>query len=91
MSKEKQLRIGVIGVGMGQSHIRGFQSHPSATVVALADIDKDRMARTAEQFGIKNQYTDAEEMISKEKLDIVAVVTPNCFHKPQTLAAFKAG
>lgn len=91
MSKEKQLRIGVIGVGMGQSHIRGYQSHPSATVVALADLDKERMEKTAKEFGIKACYTDAEEMIAKEKLDIVSVVTPNCFHKPQTMAAFKAG
>jgi len=91
MSKQKQLRVGIIGVGMGQSHIRGFQSHPSASVTALADIDKQRLERTAQQFGIKSVYTDAEEMIQKEKLDIVAVVTPNCYHKPQTLAALQAG
>ena len=28
-----KLRIGIIGLGIGRSHIRGYQSHPNAEVV----------------------------------------------------------
>ena len=37
---EKILRVGVIGMGMGKNHIRGFQMHPNAEVVAIVDINQ---------------------------------------------------
>ncbi len=86
-----KLRVGVIGLGIGRSHIRGFQSHPCAEVVAIADLDETRLQASGDEFKIPNRYRDAQEMLTKEKLDIVSVCTPNKFHKPLTLAAFKAG
>ena len=32
----KKLRIGVVGLGMGQAHINGYKEHPDAEVVAIA-------------------------------------------------------
>jgi len=86
-----KLRVGVIGLGIGRSHIRGFQSHPSAEVVAIADLDEARLKASGDEFKIANRYRDAQEMLTKEALDIVSVCTPNKFHKPLTLAAFQAG
>ena len=36
-----KIRVGVIGLGIGRHHIRGFQTHPVAEVVALADLDRN--------------------------------------------------
>jgi predicted dehydrogenase len=87
----KRYRIGVIGLGMGKSHIEGFQSHPAAEVVAIADSDKERLAAVAEKYAIPATYTDARKMLAGEKLDIVSVVTPNKFHRELTIAALEAG
>ncbi|MCD4823428.1 MAG: Gfo/Idh/MocA family oxidoreductase [Phycisphaerae bacterium] len=87
----KKFRVGVIGLGMGQAHVKGFQSHPQAEVVAVADIDKVKLAERADDFGIAGRYTNALDMLKKENLDVVSIATPNKFHKPLTLAAFKAG
>lgn len=89
--KKKQLKVGVIGLGIGRHHIQGYQQHPAARVVALCDTDKDRLAEIGKQFGVKKHYTDAAEMLAAEKLDVCSVCTPNCFHAPLTLAALKAG
>ncbi len=87
-----KLKIGVIGLGMGGAHINGFRTHPEAEVVAVADTDPTRLEqRGKKEFNIPNCYLSAEEMLKKEKLDIVSVVTPNKFHKPLTLMAFQAG
>ncbi len=87
-----KLRVGVIGLGMGGAHINGFRKHPEVEVVAVADSDPVKLeSRGRNEFKIQNCYLSAEEMLEKEKLDIVSVVTPNKFHKPLTLAALKRG
>jgi len=87
----KKLRVGVIGLGMGKVHLQGYQSHPAAEVVAIADPNKERLAKVGEEYKIAGKYASAEEMLKKEKLDVVSIATPNKFHKPLALAAFKAG
>lgn len=87
----KTLRVGVIGLGMGRAHIQGYQSHPGAEVVAVADLNKDRLQAVADECKVPQRYISAQEMLDKEGLDVVSIATPNKFHKPLTLAAFKAG
>jgi predicted dehydrogenase len=87
----KKLRIGTIGLGMGSGHIRGFKTHPNAEVVAAADTCEERLKERGEELAVPSLYTSAEEMLEKEKLDIVSIAVPNKFHKPLTLAAFDAG
>jgi predicted dehydrogenase len=85
------LRVGVIGLGMGRHHIAGYQGHPGARVVAIADMNAALLQEMGDKYGVANRYTSAEEMLRREQLDVVSVVTPNKFHKELTLAAFKAG
>lgn len=87
----KKLRAGVIGLGMGKGHIKGYQSHSDCEVVAVADLNKDSLEKAKKDFNLPNVYTDAIEMIAKEKLDILSVVTPNKFHKSLTIAGLEAG
>jgi predicted dehydrogenase len=85
------MRIGVIGLGMGRSHIQGYQACADAKVVAVADLDQARCKKAKDEFKIPKTYADAEEMLKKEKLDVVSVATPNACHMPQTVAAFQRG
>lgn len=86
-----KLRVGVIGLGMGKHHVNNFCDQDAAEVAAIADLNEDLLKEIGDKHEIDGRYTDAEEMIAKENLDIVAIATPNKFHKPLTLAAFKAG
>ncbi|MDA3960197.1 MAG: Gfo/Idh/MocA family oxidoreductase [Planctomycetota bacterium] len=88
---ETKLRCGVIGLGMGKAHIRGYQAHPNCEVVAVCDLDEERLAKAKDEFGIPAVYSDVDAMLAAEKLDIVSIATPNKLHKPFTLAAAKAG
>jgi predicted dehydrogenase len=85
------IRVGVIGLGIGRHHIRGYRSHPNAEVTAIADLDVTRLAEIGDQYGIDKRYPSGEEMIAKEELDVVSIATPNKFHKPLTIAALEAG
>ncbi len=85
------LRVGVIGLGMGRSHVAGFNAHAQARVVAICDQQEDRLAEIGDSNDVTGRYTDAAEMIATENLDIVTVATPNKFHHPYTMMAFEAG
>ncbi|MEK7474736.1 MAG: Gfo/Idh/MocA family oxidoreductase [Candidatus Coatesbacteria bacterium] len=87
----KQFRVGVIGLGMGRHHIQGYQAHPRAQVVAIADTDPNRLEEIGNRFHVPVRYTSAETMLARERLDVVSIATPNKFHKPLTIAALKAG
>lgn len=86
-----KLRVGVIGLGMGRAHIKGWQEHPQVEVVAIADPDAARLALVGDEFGVAGRYASAEEMLATEQLDVVSVCTPNKFHVELTLAALAAG
>jgi len=86
-----EVRIGVIGLGMGRNHVAGFQSHPRARVVAVADMNERLLHELADRYGVEKRYTSAEEMLETERLDAVSIATPNKFHAPLTLAALAAG
>ncbi|MFN2132779.1 MAG: Gfo/Idh/MocA family protein [Anaerolineae bacterium] len=86
-----KLRVGVIGLGIGRHHIAGYQSHPDAEVVAIADLDEARLKEIGDQYAVPNRYATTEEMLAEEALDIVSVATPNKFHMPLTVAALEAG
>ncbi len=85
------LRTGVIGLGMGRNHARWFAAHPDAELVALADLDAQRLNSFGDEMGVKDRYESAEEMLENANLDIVGIATPNSLHKPLTIKAFECG
>ena len=56
----RKLRMGVIGLGMGRGHARGYHSHPRAELVALCDLDEKRLAEPAEELGVEGTFTDVD-------------------------------
>ena len=83
-----------IGVGgMGASDMHSFKSHPRIQIVALCDVDKDRLASAAKKAPGARTYTDWRELLAKEgdKIDSVNVTTPDHMHASITLSALHAG
>lgn len=87
----EKLRVGVIGLGIGRSHLRGYREHPCAEVVAAADLDATRREEARSQFGVPLLFSSAAEMLAQADLDVVSICTPNHLHRPLVLAAFDAG
>ncbi len=87
----KKLRMGVVGLGMGRGHARGYLNHPQADLVALCDMDGEKLAREAGEMGVEQTYEDAGEMFEKADLDAVSIAVPNKLHAPLTIAALKRG
>jgi predicted dehydrogenase len=90
--KFSKLRVAVAGTSFGSLvQIPVFQSHPRTQVVAVSSGRRERAEKAARDFGIAAYFTDFEEMLEKEKPDVVSIVTPPSLHCAMTLAAVGRG
>ena len=85
-------RVGVIGCGsIAQRHAKAYQSVPGFQLVTAAEPNAETAQAFQETFALPTMYTDPEEMLQKESLDVVSVCTWHGLHAPQTLMAAEAG
>ncbi len=61
--------------GLPTTYAEALWDRPETELVAAADRDRKRLAAFSERYGIDAVYTDAEEMLRKERPEIVAVCT----------------
>ncbi|MCP4176239.1 MAG: Gfo/Idh/MocA family oxidoreductase [bacterium] len=87
-----KVKVAVVGLGMGRSHILGYKTHPDAEIIAAVDVDKNKLNEVGKkEFNIAYLYTSIDDMLNECKPDIVSIAVPNVFHKEMTIKALKAG
>ena len=88
------MRIGIVGGGkFGLMHLRTFtQLRGDGLVesVALAEINPSLLEQRCREFDVKG-YADHKEMIQRENLDAVTVVTPDYLHRQIALDCIVEG
>lgn len=86
-------RIGIVGIGWWATinHIPALKAHPDADLVAICDLDAERVESVGAQFAIAGRYTDLGAMLAAERLDGLIVSTPHVAHTAPTLAGLAAG
>lgn len=82
------LRVAVIGLGtVSIVHLRGIIQSDMAELVAVCDIDPSKSTIA----GDTPFYTDYQEMLDHEELDVVHVCLPHYLHDTVTLEVAKRG
>jgi predicted dehydrogenase len=90
----ERITIGCIGVGnMGSSDLKAFKGNAGAQVVAVCEVDAQRLEEARKLAGIeeKSGYRDFRELLARADIDAVTVVTPDHWHVPISIAAVRAG
>jgi predicted dehydrogenase len=88
---QKEVRVGVIGLGMGRLHIEHYRKHPGARLQAVCDQDEGLARKLAAEFGIPQVFTRFEEFLAHAEIDAATVAVPNFLHKSMTLALLDRG
>src|SRR5439155_21458102 len=87
-----RLRVGVIGYGYwGPNLVRNFIEVPAAQVVAVADLNEERLAQVRLRHPQLSVTKDADELINAEDIDALVIATPPMSHFPLTMKALEAG
>jgi predicted dehydrogenase len=92
MTPEKTIGIGIVGAGFARTtQIPGFQNCKSARVVAITSRHREHAESVATEFGIEHVAGDWKELVARDDVDMVSVVTPPSTHMEITLAALDHG
>ena len=84
------IKIGIIGYGgMGKWHHVKTGDVECVRFEAAYDID-EKARQTAAEKGLR-VYTTLEDILKDSELDTILIATPNEFHCPYAVEAFKAG
>lgn len=95
----KTLRVAMIGYGfMGAAHSQGWRTAPrvfdlpaGAEMAVIVGRDAGAVAKAATKWGWAESATDWREVIARDDIDIVDIVTPGDSHAEIAIAALDAG
>ena len=92
-NKKKCLRVGIIGLGaISNNHIRSLLSLDGVNLCAVCDIIPERIVKKVVEHNLSvNTYIDYKEMIAREELDAVHILTPHYLHAPMAVYALLHG
>jgi hypothetical protein len=100
-----RITVGQIGLGrMGVGHLRHLAHHASVEILALCEVDRTRLddgkmaleglyAKKIENGTYRgcDYYNDYREMLARDDIDAVMIVTPDHWHTPQSIHAVESG
>ena len=84
-------KIGFLGAGdIADLHAAGVSSCPQAELVGLFDVDGEKAATKARQYGCES-YGSAEQLLANPAIDAVFVLSPLEAHHEGAVLALEAG
>jgi predicted dehydrogenase len=92
MPSDNKLRVLQVGCGgRARAHIAAMQACGAVELLALCDLDEERLHSAGEHFGIARRYRDMAEAIRAEQPDLVDIVTPPTIRASIVEPAIEAG
>lgn len=80
----------VVGLGMGANRAREVAATPGARLVAVCDVDEDRLERVMEAHGCEGT-ADYHTLLKRGDIDVIYVMTPSGLHARVAIDAARAG
>ena len=92
MTNEQRTRVAVVGTGpwWGREHARVYSQRSDVELCAVVGRTPERTEARASEFGA-NPYLDLDEMLERERPDLVSLCLPNEGHFEPTLRVIRAG
>ncbi len=85
------IRIAIIGPGkVAHLHAKAALQTPDTILVAVYGRNYQKTEEFASQYGIR-AFSDVQDMVSQEQVDLCLVCTPHPAHREPTVAALLAG
>ena len=86
-----KVRVAVVGLGFGAEFVPIYQRHPDAECYAICQRNKENLNKVGDEFGIKNRFTNFEDLLNIKEIDAIHIVTPIADHAWMTVKSLRAG
>lgn len=87
----KPLKVGIIGLGVGERHIVGYRQIDGVEVTAICDTDAAKLEEVGDRQNVAGRYADYRALLEGADLDAVSICSYDDAHADQAVAAFGAG
>jgi predicted dehydrogenase len=88
---KRTLRAGIIGLGVGEKHIKGYQEHPDVEDIYLCDFDENKLRECGEKYPEYKSTGNPEELLENPEINIVSIASFDNYHHEQVIKALKHG
>jgi predicted dehydrogenase len=91
MENVKKIGYAVLGLGIGMAHAEAVAASTNAELVALCDLDEQRLQKAATLYPTAKLYTDASALFADPDVDVVSICLPSAMHADFAVQAMEAG
>ena len=85
------VRVGVIGLGVGERHAEAYAASPDCELVALCDLDQEKLDRAGERHPGVSVARSADELLDDGTIDALSIASYDSDHYEQVRRAIAAG
>lgn len=85
------LRAGIIGLGVGERHIAGYQACPGCFIAAICDRDEAKLAEVASRHPSLHHTTNPDSILKDPDINIVSIASWDDAHAEQIIQAIENG
>jgi len=81
----EKLKFAILGCGrISKKHVEAIQESDEAKIVAVCDINEEKAMLVGRMLDVP-YYVDYNEMLNKEYIDVVSILTPSGLHSEHTI------
>lgn len=81
------LKVGIIGLGVGEQHIKGYLRHPLCEIAALCDFSEEKLVSVGTRYPDIYRTTAPTEILEDPSINIVSIASYDNDHAAQVCQA----
>ena len=86
-SRKKTLNAAVIGLGVGEQHIYGYQKHQKCIVKKICDFDENKLREVHSKNPLCSASNDPNDILEDPEIDVISIASYDNFHHDQVIKA----
>ena len=91
MKITKSLKVGVIGLGVGEAHIKSYKKIQNVNVVSICDLNKKRLIDMQKKYDVPNIAKNYKEITENKEIDVVSICSYDNYHADQIISCLRNG
>ncbi len=78
-----KLKVGIIGLGVGEKHLAAFSAHPNCEVTAVCDFSEEKLSIAERLCPDAKRTKNAQDVLEDKTIDIVSIASFDNYHFEQ--------
>lgn len=86
-TSQEVIKVGIIGLGVGEKHAREYQKHPKCKIITLCDFSEDKLKNYGRKYKTVKLTKHADEILTDPEIDAVSIASYDNYHYEQVMKA----